>query len=34
MPEKEKGDAVEDLNASGGGYSLPEVGNSGRGSLK
>jgi hypothetical protein len=34
MPEVGKGDAIEGLNASGGGYSLPSVGNQGKGPAK
>jgi hypothetical protein len=34
MPEAEKGAAIEGLNASGAGYSLPSVGDQGKGPLK
>ena len=34
MPEVEKGDAIEGLNASGAGYSIPSVGDQGKGPLK
>jgi hypothetical protein len=34
MPEVEKGAAIEGLNASGAGYSLPSKGDQGKGSLR
>lgn len=34
MPEVGKGDAIKGVNASGAGYSLPSVGDQGKGSLR
>jgi hypothetical protein len=34
MPEVERGAAIEGLNASGAGYSLPSVGDQGKGPLE
>jgi hypothetical protein len=34
VPKVDKGDGIEGLNASGAGYSLPSVGNQGKGPLQ